>query len=169
MRARCRAAHRRTEPPSEQLNEREHLTRNFRHFPNKDELSPPPSQATQTLPYHIQITISGFAHNGVLSLVTFQTRPHHFSSKNMVSSQVSRLPGLRVIALPLTRPPLPSPSPSPFVFYYVQSPPRPPSNNPNWFTNSTAKAAAMWASWGEAPKDSWKVRCVATSNHALIR
>ena len=81
----------------------------------------------------------------------------------------SHAASLRIIALPLTRPGLPSRPP--FVYYYVQSPPRPPSKHPHWIAKSTAKVAATWAAWGEASKDSWKVRfaVVITHQYANVR
>jgi hypothetical protein len=62
--------------------------------------------------------------------------------------------GLRVIALPLTKPVYGLPS---YVYYHVQSPPEPPTKKPSLYSKAMEKASTQWMAWGREPKTSWKV------------
>ena len=82
----------------------------------------------------------------------------------------TRLP-MRIIALPLTssvRGPRHTEEPSPLVYYHFQMPPKAENRRGGWVDWATGKAASVWAQFGKAPQDSWKVRvCGPLSDYRL--
>ena len=81
----------------------------------------------------------------------------------------TRLP-MRIIALPLTssvRGPRHTEEPSPLVYYHFQMPPKAENRRGGWVDWAT-EAASVWAQFGKAPQDSWKVRvCGPLSDYRL--
>jgi hypothetical protein len=68
---------------------------------------------------------------------------------------------MRIIALPLTssvRGPGHTEKPSPLVYYHFQTPPKAENRRRGLVDWATGKAASIWAQFGKAPEDSWKVR-----------
>ena len=71
----------------------------------------------------------------------------------------TRLP-MRIIALPLTgsvRGPRHTEEPSPLVYYHFQMRPKAETGRGGWIDWATGKAANVWAQFGKAPENSWKV------------
>ena len=71
----------------------------------------------------------------------------------------SRLP-MRIIALPLTgavRGPRHTENPSPLVYYHFQMRLKAEKRRGDWVDWATRKAASVWAQFGKAPENSWKV------------
>jgi len=76
---------------------------------------------------------------------------------------------MRIIALPLTSPvrgPGHTKKPSPLVYYHFQMPPKAENKRGGWVDWATGKAASVWAKFGKAPKNSWKV-CSPAPDHRL--
>lgn len=71
----------------------------------------------------------------------------------------TRLP-MRIIALPLTgsvRGPRNTAELSPLVYYHFQMRPKAEKGRGGWIDWATGKASTVWAEFGKAPENSWKV------------
>lgn len=71
----------------------------------------------------------------------------------------SRLP-MRIVALPLTgavRGPRHTENPSPLVYYHFQMRLKAEKRGVGWVDWATGKATSVWARFGKAPENSWKV------------
>jgi hypothetical protein len=90
-------------------------------------------------------------------------------SKSMSVLPKSRLP-MRIIALPLTgavRGPRHTENPSPLVYYHFQMRPKAEKRRDGWADWATGKAASVWAQFGTAPENSWKVCRSILSNASM--
>jgi hypothetical protein len=81
----------------------------------------------------------------------------------------SRLP-MRIIALPLTgavRGPIHTENASPLVYYHFQMRLKAEKRRPGLVDWATGKAASVWAQFGKAPENSWKVCRSILSNAGI--
>jgi hypothetical protein len=81
----------------------------------------------------------------------------------------SRLP-MRIVALPLTgavRRPRHTGNPSPLVYYHFQMRLKAEKRQAGWVDWVTGKATSVWAQFGKAPENSWKVRRSILSNAGI--
>jgi hypothetical protein len=77
---------------------------------------------------------------------------------------------MRIIALPLTgavRGPRHTENPSPLVYYHFQMRLKAEKRRVGWVDWATGKASSVWAQFGKAPENSWKV-CRSTLSNAGI-
>jgi hypothetical protein len=77
---------------------------------------------------------------------------------------------MRIIALPLTgavRGPRHAGNPSPLVYYHFQMRLKAEKRRAGWVNWATGKASSVWAQFGKAPENSWKV-CRSTLSNAGI-
>lgn len=90
---------------------------------------------------------------------------------------------MRIIALPLTsavrgqKRARASDTPEPLIYFHFQQPPPSKDRKANLLGRVTGKAAEVWAGFGQAPENTWKVsrhhghtslRALARSQHCLF-
>ena len=77
---------------------------------------------------------------------------------------------MRIIALPLTGSVRGPRHTEALVYYHFQMRPKAEKGRGGWIDWATGKASSVWAQFGKAPENSWKVcRSFVSSSRGLVR